>query len=194
MGFIIGIDMFLIIGLLFFGIGAVKLLLDYLWVLLLGIVILIVLLVLTLKFPKTMLIILSLAVIISVAIVVVPDIIEKNEVTVRLSRATGDCYVHDVDGNVIKIPKGAVIAKYRDPKERQLEGQYYGYLYNCYWYYEGQEHYINLSNIHDAEKDSVIYQYYGGADNDWKVESLGEMRYKQFRKGQWWETVAQSKG
>ena len=93
-----------------------------------------------------------------------------NNIPVTIYVAKGECEVYDKDSNVVYIPKGAVIARYADERERQIEGNYFGFSKICIWYHEGSTSQCSVSNV----EQSI-----------WRTEKIETITYKEFKKGDW---------
>lgn len=112
----------------------------------------------------------------------VSSTIEANNTPVLIYKATNTCSFYDEQGTLVQIPSGAIVAKYRHPKQESKEKQYNGNSHVCNWYYDGEVFSSTTSVIHEgslAEKMNV-------EKNIWSLEEIREITYKEFRNGNWW--------
>ena len=169
----------LILLFLIFVIGGAKLILDNIFIIIILSIIFIILFILLCKWPKITFFILCAFIIISLVSISTVIKSQENNIAVHIYKTNDACVVYDTDDNVVNIPSGAIIAKYKDERELQGEGYgVHGYVHACYWYYDGEIHNFFVSNRHEACLD-------GCAPNVWNIREVGEITYKEFKKGNW---------
>lgn len=177
---IIFVDIVFLIGMLIFLIAGGKLILDNIFIILLVLAAVVIFLVLLSKWPEATLVCM---VITALALIIGFSVSEKkqeNNIPVTIYVATDDCLVYDKNENIITIPKGAVIARYKDESERQPEGtNVFGFVNYCYWYYQGQTNWFYVSNSHETSFSNLPL-------SQWRVEKIKEITYKEFQNGNWY--------
>lgn len=176
---IIILDMFFIIGMLIFGIGFIKLVADNILLIILAIALIIGLLFLFVRWPKQTFVILLILLAVTLIATYSMKANERNNITVRIYKAIGECQVYDIDHNPVTIPAGAMIARYTDESERQSEivggRSYAGFTYVCCWYYQGKEYTFHESWAMNMENASC-----------WDTQKVKEITYKEFENSNWW--------
>ena len=185
MDIIVILDYLFIIGMLVFGIGLGKLILDGAVTILVVVILCIICIALIRKYPVATLICLLVVDVIALGGIYILKKHQENIIPVTISRATETCWVYDTDGNTMEIPKGSIIARYTDENERKSEGSYYGFANHCYWYYNGEINHFFASSKWENPSEIVI-KYYGDKKNTWYVVKIAEITYKEFSNSQWW--------
>lgn len=144
-----------------------KFVLDNIFLILFGIVVVIIFLCLLFKHPKETL---STVLVLSIITLCI-SCINRSNAPVTISKATQICRVYDENNNIIDIPKGAIIARYTDESIRVSDGNYIGFLTKCSWYYQGITHSFTESVVWDK--------------NQWYLEDIGKTKYSDFKNGDW---------
>lgn len=190
---IIFVDIFLIIGILFFCIGFGKVLIDSAAIILLIIAVIAICLIMLGKYPGVTLICLSVLVVVLIFAGIGASITkesEENSVPVTISKATATCTVYDIDRNVVEIPIGSIIARYTDENDRKSEHigkiSSHEFARHCYWYYNGEVNHFFVSSLREYTSETLA-EYIGNKKNDWNVIEIAEIPYKEFSNSQWWQ-------
>lgn len=108
---------------------------------------------------------------------------EINNTPVTIYQATDNCIIYNEEHELIQIPEGAIVARYRDPERKSNEISVMGHSDMCVWYANGQVNTTTVSINHGMDYWIKELDY---EPNEWNLLVIKEITYKEFQKGTWW--------
>lgn len=105
-----------------------------------------------------------------------------NNTPVAIYQATDTCVIYNEMHELVQIPAGAIVARYKDPERESKEVSVIGKSDMCFWF-DGELNSTTVSINHamDYWIEELDYE-----PNVWNLLEIKEITYKEFQKSNWW--------